>query len=79
MDYNPREIIGIPVVGFPIIRIGQTRMINLFGETDNAYIIEDTDQPWLLWEDGKPISWEDRNNILLEQQKVRIWLRKGRR
>lgn len=75
IEYNPREIRDIPKIGIPTIGIGKAPMVNVFGVTDRAYIIEETDEPNLLWENGSAMSWEDGENVLLEQQKQRIWLK----
>ena len=53
--------------------------MNVFGATDGAYDVVDTDKPYLLWESGSPMLWEDKTNVLLEQQKQKIWRQEARR
>lgn len=79
MTYNPDERKEMPRIGIPRIGIGKVPFINVFGEVDKAYVIEDNPEPCLLWDNGSPMLWEDKSNVLLEQQKVRIWLRKARK
>lgn len=71
--YNPDERDEIPRIGVPIIGIGKVPFINIFGEIDRAYEVRETDEPNMLWEDGRIMSWENGENILLEQQLVRVW------
>lgn len=72
-DYNPDERKEMPRIGVPVIGIGTVPFINVFGEIDKAYVIEETEEPWLLWENGSAMSWENGQSILLEQQLVRVW------
>lgn len=75
-DYNPREIRDNPKIGVPTIGIGRIPLPNAFGEIDRkAYEIVETDESNLLWENGSAMSWEDGDNVLLEHQKQRIWLK----
>lgn len=73
-DYNPREIKDIPKIEVPRIGIGRIPFPNTFGPINREdYEIVETDEPNLLWENGSAMSWEDGDNVLLEQQKQRIW------
>ena len=73
-EYNPREIRELPKVGMLKIGIPKVPFLNVFGETVRRnYEIVETDTPYLLWEDGTPVLWEDRENILLEQSKEKIY------
>lgn len=75
-DYNPREIRDIPKIGVPTIGIGRIPIPNAFGELIRKdYEIVETDEPNLLWENGSAMSWEDGDNVLLENQKMKIWLK----
>ena len=76
VEYNPREVKDIPKIAVPIIGIGKIPFVNVFGPLDRSeYEVVETDEPNLLWENGSAMSWEDGQNILLEQQLVRIWLK----
>lgn len=76
VEYNPREITEIPKVGVLKIGIPKVPILNVFGELiRKGYEIVETDEPNLLWENGSAMSWEDGDNVLLEQQKQRIWLK----
>lgn len=76
---NLDERIQIPVVSLNVIGIPKTPVTNIFGIPDISYEIVETDEPYLLWEDGSPILWEDGSKILLEQQTKKIWRRKAKR
>lgn len=76
---NLDEKIRIPRIGLPIVGVGKTPFINVFGVPDRAYEIVETDEPYLLWEDGSPVLWEDNTKVLLEQQTKRIWLQQKAR
>lgn len=74
INYNPTEKRGIPKIGLPKIGAPKLPLPNMFGEiAQERYEVVETDEPYLLWESGAPILWEDGTNILLEQQKIRIW------
>lgn len=76
IEYNPIEIKGIPTIGVPRIGIGRVPFLNVFGQLNREeYEIVETDEPYLLWENGSGMSWEDGENILLENQKQKIWLK----
>lgn len=77
---NPDEKIKIPIVRLSTVSIGNIPFVNIFGATSrNDYEIVDTEDPYLLLEDGTPLLWEDGSKVLLEQQTKRIWLRKAKR
>lgn len=78
MIYNPDERLKIPCIGIPFICIGKFSLDNIFGVTNRGFIIEDNPNPNLLLESGASMLWEDKQNILLEQQKIKIW-QKARR
>lgn len=74
--YNPNEHIGIPKIGVPTIGVPRVRYPNVFGRpTKDTERIETIDEPYLLWESGAAMLWEDGTEIELEQQKIRIWVR----
>ena len=73
---NPNENIGILCIGVPTIGVPKVRYPNVFGNpTLDTERIETIDKPWLLWESGAAMLWEDGTEIELEQQKIRIWVR----
>lgn len=75
-DYNPIETKEIPTIGVPIIGIPRIPLLNVFGSLcREKYEIVETDEPNLLWENGSAMSWEDGENVLLENQLMRVWLR----
>lgn len=74
MEYNPREINEIPKMGMLRIGIPRVTVLNVFGELFRKdYEIVETNAPYLLWEDGTVMGWEDNENILLEQSKIKIY------
>lgn len=76
---NANERVRLRKVGIPRVSIRMIPFVNAFGVTDRAYEVVDTDKPYLLWEDGCPMLWEDGTNVLLEQQKQKIWLQVAKR
>lgn len=76
---NRDERISVPRITLRNVVVPKTPMVNIFGVTDRAYDIVDADEPWLLWEDGAPMLWEDGNKILLEQDKMKVWRKRGRK
>ena len=80
MYLNPEEKTSVPSVAIPKIGVPKIPYVNVFGPTTNDYVIEDTDKPYLYLEGGGALLWENGDKILLEQQKVRVWLQaKARR
>ena len=64
---NPNEEIKIPIVRLSTVSIGNIPFVNIFGATSrNDYEIVDTEDPYLLLEDGTPLLWEDGSKVLLE-------------
>lgn len=76
---NIDERVTIPSVGVDRACLRAVATVNVFGATDGAYDVVDTDKPYLLWESGAPMLWEDKTNVLLEQQKQKIWRQEARR
>lgn len=73
-DYNPIEVRDVPKIEVLKIGIGKIPFPNTFGPINReAYEIVETDEPYLLWENGSGMSWEDGDNILLEQQFMRVY------
>lgn len=80
MTINPNEKIELIKICLPKVDVFKIPFINVFGTTDRVPETSDTDEPYLLWEDGSPILWEDGTKVLLEQQTKTIWRqRKARR
>lgn len=76
---NLDEQIKVPKITLLSVSVGKVPFINVFGVTDRAYEIVDTDEPYLLWEDGSPMLWEDGTKVLLENQTKKVWLHKKAR
>lgn len=75
IEYNPDERLLTPTISLPAIKAPKLPLINVFGSVRREdYVIVETDEPYLLWESGAPMLWEDGDAILLEQQKERKWL-----
>lgn len=79
--YNPNEHIGIVRITAPTIGTLKVSLPNAFGDiqSDVKHDVVETDDPYLLWENGSAMSWEDGDNVLLEQQFVRMLWLKARR